>query len=61
MDPDQICQILDYSCTCAPKGFDKKFTLIAGTLDIKLAPQDDQEKDFGTSTKGLFWGCSKLL
>ena len=62
MDMEQICQVLDDCCACAPRGsdmlekFDREFTSIARALGIKLAPRDDPEKSFGPSTEGIVLG-----
>ena len=62
MDSDQICQVLDDCCACAPAGsqqlevFDQEFAKVAGLLGIKLAPRDDPEKSFAPCTEGVVLG-----
>lgn len=47
MDLDQICQVLDDCCACAPEGsvmlenFDREFALVAKTLGIKFGPRTE--------------------
>ncbi len=59
---DMVCQHLDDVCAAAPAGtelaenFDRMYAKVASQVGVQLAPRDDPDKSFSSSTTGVVFG-----